>query len=151
MTRDNGAVGIRVQVPVLGVVSGTRSLADIAAGKPAEPSADRPAVVTRDLDGPAPMAKPAPAVAVLPAPAVDPVAPKPKPADRVDPPKPPKPAASAGDDEARANRLLLLADNYLNAGLKSSAVSKLKEITRKYPNTQAAKTAEEKLTKLGVE
>jgi len=150
MTQDSGAVGLRVQVPVLGTVSGTRSLADIAANKPSAPAATEPAVATRDIDGPAPTVKPAPGVAIAPKPKHTPPAPKP-PANTTEPPKPAKPPVTAANNEDRAKRLLQLADNYLHAGLKSSAIGKLKEVIRKYPKTNAAETAEDKLLNLGVE
>jgi len=65
-----------------------------------------------------------------------------RPAAAADPPKPPE------DDEAKAKRLMQLAENYLNAGLKSTAIGKLKEIVKKYPKTKVAEAAEEKLMKL---
>ncbi|MGB2821481.1 MAG: tetratricopeptide repeat protein, partial [Phycisphaerae bacterium] len=63
-------------------------------------------------------------------------------------PKPPEAPASPDDQEAKAKRLMQLADNYVNAGLKSTAISKLKEIIKQYPDTKVAETAEEKLMKL---
>lgn len=143
MTASNGSIGIRVQVPVLGVVSGVRTLTDIVANKPIELPTDEPAVVTRDISGAAPVSA-APVVAAAPQA-------KPVTGGLKEPavtPKPPEAPASPDDQEAKAKRLMQLADNYVNAGLKSTAISKLKEIIKQYPDTKVAETAEEKLMKL---
>lgn len=144
MTEEKGAVGIRVAVPVLGTVTGVRSLQDIIAGNPVQLPTDQPAVVTRDPGEPI---KP-----ITTTPDPTPVVtrtPDPTPARPVAVPKPVGPAkstpSSANDPEVKAKRLMQLAENYLRAGMKSMAVKKLKEIVKTYPKTKTAEEAEDKL------
>lgn len=130
MTESGGSVGIRVQAPVLGTVSGVKTLADVIANKPAATGQDLPAVVVRDIDGPAPVTAAAP------------------PAGAETPAKPAPAAPSGGDAEAQARRLVQLAENYANAGMKALAIQKFKDVVEKYPDTDAALTAASKLKDL---
>jgi len=145
MTEEKGAVGVRVQVPVLGVVTGIQSLEDIIAGVRPEPQVEEPIVATRPLDQPIRTVAarttptPTPAPAPTPTPAVTaPPTPKPKPA----------PAAGESDPEAEAGRLMQLVENYLRAGLKPMALKKLREIVRKYPKTKVSIDAQLKIEEL---
>lgn len=158
-----------VQVPVLGVVTGMKKLSDIIAGTTTVSPPDEPAVVTRALDAKTAAAMKAAAPAELaaadsgdlpPAPGETPVAaadpktdatsdtaakdPAATPAAAPDAAK--KPAAD--DPQAKAAKLLQLAENYLNVGMKDKAIEKLNEIVRSYPGTPAAATAEATLGRL---
>ena len=138
-------MGVRVQVPVLGTVTGLRPLSEIIAGTPEKPPSDEPAVATRDMGQPIrtvaarPPVRPAPTPTVSPKPTPT-VAPNPKPAATPD--------ASGADPEAEAKRLMQLAENYIRAGLKPMALKKLKEIVKKYPKTNTAIDAELKIEEL---
>ncbi len=48
MTKENGKVVMSAKVPVLGVVTGTKLLSDLAGGAAQQPSTD-PAVTTKAL------------------------------------------------------------------------------------------------------
>ncbi len=77
---------------------------------------------------------------------------KAKPAAKQPAPKRPKAAPRPVrklTDEQKAKGLLSGAENYIRAGMDSLARKKLAEIVEKYPNSDAAKTATEKLAALG--
>ena len=148
MTESKGAVGIRVAVPVLGTVTGIRTLKDIVAGVPTRLPTDKPAVVTRDPTSPIRTAAARPVKA---APA-NPVKTEPAKPVKIEPVKPVKPIskkpAPAVDDEAKAAKLIQLAENYIRAGLKPMAIKKLKEAVTKYPKTKSAEKAEDRIMEL---
>jgi hypothetical protein len=147
MSSSNGAVGVMVQVPVLGTVTGVRTLKDIVAGTPVRLPTDKPAVVTRELDEPIRVATlskaPTPTVATpTPTVAKPTASPKPKPTPSGTTPP------GAKDPEAEATKLMQIAENYIGANMKPMAIRKLKEIVKKYPNTKAGIDAEVKLSSL---
>jgi len=145
MSSSNGAVGVMVQVPVLGTVSGVRTVKSIIAGTPVKLPTDQPAVTYRDPGEPIKVATAAPPkVDTKPDPPSGiTVAPTPKPT-----PTPKPVGTSDADPEANAKRLMQLAENYLNASMKPMAIRKLKEILSKYPKTKTALDAEVKLAEL---
>ena len=134
-----------VQVPVLGTLVGTKTLKDVAAGTPSKPPVDGPAVTVKDPDartvaaltGAAPAAPASPATPAKVDEAAAPVQ-----------PAAPVPAAAV-DPEAEANKMLLFAENFLRANMKAKAIVKYEEIVKKYPQTEAAKTAKAKLETIG--
>jgi len=69
--------------------------------------------------------------------------PKPKPRSR--------PAPKKRTDEDKARSQLRLAKNYMNAGLKTKAITVLQEIIATYPKTKAAASAKAELKKLGTQ
>ena len=148
MTTENGSITVVASVPVLGTVSGTRKAADIAAGTAPQLGTDAPAVVTRPLDKSKLSAAPRPAPVTVAAAGNDP-GPVAAATKTPAPPatKTPKPAPAAGDAEARAAKLLQLAETYLRAGMKPQGAAKLKELLAKYPGSKAAEKAETLLRK----
>jgi len=58
---------------------------------------------------------------------------------------PPAAASGASEDEKKAKRLLSLGKSYLASGRKPLTAKKLAEILKKYPQTEAAEQAREKL------
>ncbi len=131
---------------MLGTLVGTMTLKDIVAGVAAKPPVDGPAVTVRDPDArtlaaltgaaAAPAAKNADEAVAPAAPVVAQAAPAAAPAPATDP-------------EAEANKMLLFAESYLRANMKNKAIVKYEELVRKYPQTEAAKTAKAKLEALG--
>ena len=59
-------------------------------------------------------------------------------------------AAAPLSKARRARGLLSVAENYARANMKDEAAAKLKELIRKYPDTEYAKQAKERLKALGV-
>jgi pyruvate/2-oxoglutarate dehydrogenase complex dihydrolipoamide acyltransferase (E2) component len=125
------------------------TLKDIIAGVPRKSPTDGPAVTVKDPDArtlaalTGAAAAPPPAAAPrAAAPAASPPAPAPAPA------KDPAPAP-AKDPEAEANKLLQFAETFLRAGMKDKAIDKYDELVKKYPQTEAGKTAKAKLEALG--
>ena len=146
MTESNGSVGIEVQVPVLGTLVGTRTLKDIVAGiagVAVKPPVDGPAVTVKDPD--------ARTLAALTGAAAAPAVKKTD--EAIAPAAPAAPAvveaAPAVDAEAEAKKMLQFAENYLQANMKYKAIIKYEELVKKYPQTEAGKTAKAKLATLG--
>ncbi len=146
MSASNGSVGIAVQAPVLGTIVGTKTLKDVAAGVPSKPPADGPAVTVKDPDARTAAALTGTAPAAVKA--VEAVAPA-APANAGAADQPAATPAAAVDPEAEANKMLLFADSYLRANMKAKAIVKYEDLVRKYPQTEAAKTAKAKLETLG--
>ncbi len=148
MTASNGSVGMKVQVPVLGTVVGTRTLREIAAGTPPKPPVEAPAVTVRDLSASGLAALKAASTPTVPKTGGLATAP---PAGSGQTPRPARPAAppKTVDKEAEANKLFQLAENYLRANMKSMAIGKLEAIVKKYPGTKTAEKAQAKLEALG--
>jgi hypothetical protein len=146
MSASNGSVGVEVQVPVLGTLVGTRTLKDIVAGIPGKPPVEGPAVTVKDpsagtlaaLTGAA--AAPAVAKTEVAVATATPAAVQAAPAAA---------AAPAVDPEAEAKKMLQFAENFLQANMKNKAIIKYEELVRKYPQTEAGKTAKAKLATLG--
>lgn len=147
MSGTNGSVGMKVQVPVLGTVVGTRTLKEIAAGTPPKPPVEAPAVAVRDLSDSALAALKAAGMAT-PKSKVDVIA---TPTGSGQPPRPVVPVKPpvVVNKEAEANKLFQLAENYLRANMKSMAIGKLEAIVKKYPGTETADKAQTKLKALG--
>ncbi len=148
MSASYGSVGVKVRVPVLGTVVGTRTLKEIAAGTPPKPPVDAPAVTVRDLSdsGLAALnasAKPSPPKTTGSGSATA------SPTGSGQTPRPVRPAPAVVDKEAEADKLFQFAENYLRANMKSMAVGKLEAIIKKYPGTEAAEKAQAKLKGLG--
>jgi len=61
----------------------------------------------------------------------------------------PRRAPQPRSDEQKARGLLNIADNFIRANMRDEARAKLLEVIRKYPNTEGAGLALEKLRKLG--
>ena len=153
MSASNGSVGVEVQVPVLGTLVGTRTLKDAVAGVPSKPPVEGPAVTVKDPDART-------LAALTGAAAPSPVAPAVKKTDEaIAPAAPAAPAvveaapaatqAPAEDAEAEAKKMLQFAENFLQANMKYKAIIKYEELVKKYPQTEAGKTAKAKLATLG--
>jgi hypothetical protein len=149
MSASNGSVGIEVQVPVLGTLVGTMTLKDAAAGVAVKPPVEGPAVTVKDpsagtlaaLTGTA--AAPAPVKTDVPVASAAPAAPA------VVEAAPAATQAPAVDAEAEAKKMLQFAENFLQANMKHKAIIKYEELVKKYPQTEAGKTAKAKLATLG--
>lgn len=150
-------MGIEVQVPVLGTLTGTQTLRDVATGAAAKPPVDGPAVTVKDVDArtlaaltgaAAAPAAPAAPVTATPALAAAPATPA-TPTVSQAAPAPTVAASPTGDPEAEAKTMLQFAESYLRANMKIKAVLKYEEIVKKYPQTEAGKAAKAKLEALG--
>jgi hypothetical protein len=149
MSASNGSVGVEVQVPVLGTLVGTRTLKDAVAGVPSKPPVDGPAVTVKDPDART-LAALTGAAAVPAAVKTDvPVAPAAPAVTAVVEAAPAATQAPAVDAEAEAKKMLQFAENYLQANMKYKAIIKYEELVKKYPQTEAGKTAKAKLATLG--
>ena len=134
---------------MLGTLVGIKTLKDVAAGVPIKPPVDGPAVTVKDPD--------ARTVAALTGAAAAPVATKTVEAVTTAAPAAVEsaatpaaaPAPAAVDPEAEASKMLLFADSFLRANMKTKAILKYEEIVKKYPQTEAGKTAKAKLETLG--
>ena len=153
MSASNGSVGVAVQVPVLGTLVGTMTLKDVIAGIPGKSPLDGPAVTVKDPDA---RTLAAFTGAVTPAPAVPaavktdvPVASAAPAAPAVVEAAPAATQAPAVDAEAEAKKMLQFAENFLQANMKHKAIIKYEELVKKYPQTEAGKTAKAKLATLG--
>jgi hypothetical protein len=158
MTRQNGKVVVAVQAPVVGVITGEKTLEQIITGGGGLGEPVPPAVETKPLPGNARLSG-----AALP----------PEARNGADAPAPEQPdgeasaegdvksaegndasapqaaadaseGAAGGDaaaNEAEAAKLVSLARNYANMGMKSKAAEKCRECIAEYPNTLAADDA----------
>jgi len=154
MSASNGSVGVAVQVPVLGTLVGTMTLKDVIAGIPGKSPLDGPAVTVKDPDARTLAALTgAAAVPAAAAPAVkktdEAIAPAAPVAPAVVEAAPAATQAPAVDAEAEAKKLLQFAENFLQANMKHKAIIKYEELVKKYPQTEAGKTAKAKLATLG--
>lgn len=148
-------VVMMADLPVLGRAVGAHAIKDVLDGKrTAEPPAPKqPAVATRKLPAgvklgsQAPAPKPAPP---RPQPKPTPPAPRPKPTP---PPatRPVRPKRTTIDREATAQTILDMAVAFLRQGKKDKGIAKLKEVVEKYPNTDAAKRAADRLLDIELE
>lgn len=138
---------------MLGTLVGTRTLKDAVAGVPSKPPVEGPAVTVKDpsagtlaaLTGAAAPAPAAPAVKKTDE-AIAPAAPA---APAVVEAAPAATQAPAVDAEAEAKKMLQFAENFLQANMKHKAIIKYEELVKKYPQTEAGKTAKAKLATLG--
>lgn len=136
MSRDNGKIAVTAEFPVLGNVTGVRSLADVAAGRPVALNEDEPPVTYTEMD-------PTDATAAADGQA-RPGATPPSQTDAQAAPNSPAedPAEDRQvDNEAAAAALLRLARGYVQAGLNDRAAEKCQEILDDYADTQAATEA----------
>ena len=149
MSASNGSVGIAVQVPVLGTLVGTKTLKDIVAGLADKPPVEGPAVTVKDPDARTLAALTGAAAAPAAKKTDEAIAPAAPAAPAVVEAAPAATQAPAVDAEAEAKKMLQFAENFLQANMKYKAIIKYEELVKKYPQTEAGKTAKVKLATLG--
>ena len=149
MSASNGSVGVAVQVPVLGTLVGTMTLKDVIAGIPGKSPLDGPAVTVKDPDARTLAALTGAAAAPAVKKTDEAIAPAAPAAPAVVEAAPAATQAPAVDAEAEAKKMLQFADNFLQANMKHKAIIKYEELVKKYPQTEAGKTAKAKLATLG--
>ena len=149
MSASNGSVGVAVQVPVLGTLVGTMTLKDVIAGIPGKSPLDGPAVTVKDPDARTLAALTGAAAAPAVKKTDEAIAPAAPVAPAVVEAAPAATQAPAVDAEAEAKKMLQFADNFLQANMKHKAIIKYEELVKKYPQTEAGKTAKAKLATLG--
>lgn len=149
MSASNGSVGVAVQVPVLGTLVGTMTLKDVIAGIPGKSPLDGPAVTVKDPDARTLAALTGAAAAPAVKKTDEAIAPAAPAAPAVVEAAPAATQAPAVDAEAEAKKMLQFAENFLQANMKHKAIIKYEELVKKYPQTEAGKTAKAKLATLG--
>ena len=134
---------------MLGTLVGTRTLKDAVAGVPSKPPVEGPAVTVKDPDARTLAALTGAAAAPAVKKTDEAIAPAAPAAPAVVEAAPAATQAPAVDAEAEANKMLQFAENYLQANMKYKAIIKYEELVKKYPQTEAGKTAKAKLATLG--
>jgi hypothetical protein len=162
MSKSRGVVTLTCKVPLLGKITGYKTMKEIVDG--IAPADDKPAVAYKDLRGGAVVAAAADALPekdqgdpVKPETATDAtdatdVTGDTESGDRsktetdTDQKDPSAEGASDGPtDEEKADQLLRLARNYIMSGHTRMGRKKLREVIAKYPDTKAAKRAKRML------
>jgi len=134
---------------VLGTLVGTMTLKDVIAGIPGKSPLDGPAVTVKDPDARTLAALTGAAAAPAVKKTDEAIAPAAPVAPAVVEAAPAATQAPAVDAEAEAKKMLQFADNFLQANMKHKAIIKYEELVKKYPQTEAGKTAKAKLATLG--
>ena len=134
---------------MLGTLVGTMTLKDVIAGIPGKSPLDGPAVTVKDPDARTLAALTGAAAAPAVKKTDEAIAPAAPVAPAVVEAAPAATQAPAVDAEAEAKKMLQFADNFLQANMKHKAIIKYEELVKKYPQTEAGKTAKAKLATLG--
>ena len=134
---------------MLGTLVGTMTLKDVIAGIPGKSPLDGPAVTVKDPDARTLAALTGAAAAPAVKKTDEAIAPAAPVAPAVVEAAPAATQAPAVDAEAEAKKLLQFAENFLQANMKHKAIIKYEELVKKYPQTEAGKTAKAKLATLG--
>lgn len=134
---------------MLGTLVGTMTLKDVIAGIPGKSPLDGPAVTVKDPDARTLAALTGAAAAPAVKKTDEAIAPAAPVAPAVVEAAPAATQAPAVDAEAEAKKMLQFAENFLQANMKHKAIIKYEELVKKYPQTEAGKTAKAKLATLG--
>ena len=134
---------------MLGTLVGTMTLKDAAAGVAVKPPVEGPAVTVKDPDARTLAALTGAAAAPAAKKTDEAIAPAAPAAPAVVEAAPAATQAPAVDAEAEAKKMLQFAENFLQANMKYKAIIKYEELVKKYPQTEAGKTAKVKLATLG--
>jgi hypothetical protein len=156
MSKENGRVTMTCKIPVIGTVSGYKTMEEIV-GKKTRPTDDKPAVTYEDLNGDGPVAS----VEQTDATTTDrsggestkdsnddgktTISTSTR-ADGSTASGASGDKSSAQDNEKAAAKLFKLARDYIMSGHGDLGRRKLRELVRKYPDTRSAKRAKRLLS-----